>query len=61
MKSSDLLKKLTRSGIKIERQGKGSHIILVRKDGDKFSYPNHGSNEMGKGLENKILKWAGLK
>jgi len=24
-------------------------------------FPNHGSQEMGKGLENKILKDAGIK
>jgi len=24
-------------------------------------FPNHGSQEVGKGLENKILKQAGLK
>lgn len=61
MKCSDLLRKISRAGIKIERQGKGSHIILVRKDGDKFSFPDHGSDEMGKGLESKIKKWAGLR
>ncbi|MHB1180152.1 MAG: type II toxin-antitoxin system HicA family toxin [Daejeonella sp.] len=61
MKSSDLLRKLTKSGIQIGRQGKGSHIILTRKDGDTFSFPDHGAKEMGKGLEMKIRKWAGLK
>ena len=61
MKCSDLLRKISHAGIKIERQGKGSHIILVRKDGDKFSFPDHGSDEMGKGLESKIKKWAGLR
>ena len=61
MKCSDLLRKISRAGIKIERQGKGSHIILVRKDGDKFSFPDHSSDEMGKGLESKIKKWAGLR
>jgi len=61
MKSSDLLRQLKRSGIKAERQGKGSHVILVREDGSQFSFPDHGSNEMGKGLEMKIKKWAELK
>ena len=61
MKCSDLLRKLTRAGIQVERQAKGSHIILKRKDGEEFSFPDHGSKEMGKGLESKIKKWAGLK
>ena len=61
MKCSNLLRLLNRSGIKVERQGKGSHIILTREDGSQFSFPDHGSGEMGKGLEMKIRKWAGLK
>ena len=61
MKSSELLRLLKRAGIKIERQGKGSHIILIRQDGSQFSFPFHGADEMGKGLEIKIKKWAGLK
>ena len=61
MKCSELLRKLTRSGIRVERQGKGSHLILTRKDGDTFSFPDHGSKEIARGLELKIKKWAGLK
>lgn len=61
MKCSNLLRLLKRAGIKVERGGKGSHIILVRQDGSQFSFPDHGSDEMGKGLEMKIRKWAGLK
>jgi predicted RNA binding protein YcfA (HicA-like mRNA interferase family) len=61
MKSSELLRKLTKAGIRVERQGKGSHIILIRQDGSQFSFPFHGSDEVGKGFEMKIKKWAGLK
>ena len=61
MKCSELLRKLTRAGINVERQAKGSHVILKRKDGSEFSFPDHGSKEMGTGLEKKIKKWAGLK
>ena len=41
---------------------KGSHIKMRHdmKDGI-IIFPNHGSQEMGKGLENKILKDAGIK
>lgn len=41
---------------------KGSHIKLKHptKTG-VLIFPDHGSNEIGKGLENKILKQAGLK
>ena len=60
MKCSELLRKLTKSGIQVQRQGKGSQIILVRKDGDTFSFPDGGSKEMAKGTEMKIKKWAGL-
>jgi len=61
VKSGELLRQLKNAGIKIERHGKGSHIILVNKEGSQFSFPYHGSNEIGKGMENKVKKWAGLK
>jgi len=61
MKCSQLLRTLKRSGIKIERQASDSHMILVPKDGDKMSFPDHGSKEMATGTANKIMKWAGLK
>ena len=45
------------------RQGKGSHVILVHPDkpGVEIVFPDHGRAEIGKGLERKILKQAGLK
>lgn len=41
---------------------KGSHVKLKHdlKSGI-IIFPNYGSQEMGKGLENKILKDAGIK
>lgn len=62
-KCSELKRRLLRSGWYILRQGKGSHIIMAHPDkpGIEIVFPDHGSDEMGKGLENKILKLAGLK
>ena len=41
---------------------KGSHIKLRHATIiGVIIFPNHGSNEMGKGLEQKILKQAGIK
>ena len=55
MKCSDLLRKLIQAGIKVDRQGKGSHIILLRKDGDKFTFPDHGSDKMGRAKITSML------
>ena len=61
MKSSQLLKILKEDGWYVVRQ-KGSHKIMAHptKPGT-FPFPDHGSAEIGKGLENAILKQAGLK
>ncbi len=41
---------------------KGSHIKLRHATIlGVIIFPNHGSNEMGKGLEQKLLKQAGIK
>lgn len=60
MKCSELLRILTADGWYPVSQ-KGSHIKL-KHDIKKgiIIFPNHGSREMGKGLENKILKDAGI-
>ncbi|MCB0803069.1 MAG: type II toxin-antitoxin system HicA family toxin [Flavobacteriales bacterium] len=40
----------------------GSHVKMKHdKKSGIIIFPNHGIQEMGKGLENKILKDAGLK
>ena len=61
MKSSQLYRILTKDGWYAVSQ-KGSHIKMKHptKKGI-IIFPNHGSSEIGKGLENKILKDAGIK
>lgn len=61
MKSSELIRILKRDGWFVIRQS-GSHMILIHdtKKG-QIVCPSHGSNEIGKGLEKKIMKDAGLK
>jgi len=61
MKCSELLRILKKEGwYKVSQ--KGSHIKLrhTTKKGI-IIFPNHGSHEIGKGLEKKLLKDAGIK
>ena len=61
MKCSELLRILLNEGWYIVSQS-GSHIKLrhLTKSGTLI-FPNHGSRELGKGLERKLLKDAGIK
>lgn len=61
MKCSELIRILSRAGWFVVRQS-GSHMIMkhLEKKGT-LVVPNHGSREIGKGLENKIKNSAGLK
>jgi mRNA interferase HicA len=61
MKCKELIKLLLRDGWFVFRQS-GSHMIMrhPKKDG-QIVVPNHGSSEIGTGLQNKILKDAGIK
>jgi len=61
MKCSELLRILKKDGWYLISQ-KGSHIKLIhdKKDG-VIIFPNHGSQEVEKGFEKKILKDAGIK
>ena len=63
MKCSELLRLLKKAGWIIIREGKGSHKLLSHPDkpNTTITFPNHGSDEMGKGLAEKIKKQAGLK
>lgn len=63
MKSSELLRKLVKAGWVTVRDGKGSHKILMHpgKPGNQIVFPDHGTNEIGKGLALKIVKKAGLR
>jgi mRNA interferase HicA len=61
MKCSELYKRLIQDGWFAISQ-KGSHIKM--KHATKVGliiFPNHGSQEVGKGLERKILKDAQIK
>jgi mRNA interferase HicA len=40
---------------------KGSHVKMKHTKEGVIVFPNHGSQEVGKGLEKKILKDAGLR
>jgi predicted RNA binding protein YcfA (HicA-like mRNA interferase family) len=61
MKCSELYKILTKDGWYPVTQ-KGSHVKMKHKSKPgMIIFPNHGSQEVGKGLENKILKDAGIK
>lgn len=61
MKSSELIRLLKKDGWFVVRQS-GSHMIMEHpiKKG-QIVCPYHGSHEVGKGLENKIKKDAGIK
>jgi len=61
MKCSELLRILTRDGWYVISK-RGSHWKLAHPHKkNRIIFPNHGSQEVGKGLESRILKDAGLK
>ncbi len=60
MKYSEFFKIAKKKGWRLFRQGKGSHQIWS-KNGKQVIIPDHGSNEMPKGLELKLKKEMGLK
>ena len=61
MKSSELYRLLTKDGWYPVSQS-GSHIKMKHdKNSGIIVFPNHGSQEVGKGLEKKLRKDAGLK
>ena len=55
MKSNEFLREIRRKGWVFVRKGKGSHEIYA-KNGRQVSIPNHGSKELGYGLEKKLRK-----
>lgn len=59
MKSNELHRLIQRNGWVAIRQT-GSHVIY-EKDGRTYPVPDHGSKEVGKGLELRIRKEMGLK
>ncbi len=61
MKASELIRLLRQNGWFVVRQS-GSHLIMRHPwKGFQIVVPNHGSNEIGKGLELKIKKDAGIR
>jgi predicted RNA binding protein YcfA (HicA-like mRNA interferase family) len=61
------LENITGSGSTLCKDGwypvsqKGSHVKMKHPEkAGTIIFPNHGSQEIGKGLEKKILKEAGL-
>jgi predicted RNA binding protein YcfA (HicA-like mRNA interferase family) len=61
MKCSDLYRVLVKDGWYPVSQ-KGSHVKMKHENKPGIIiFPNHGTQEIGKGLENRILKDAGLK
>lgn len=60
MKCSELYRLLLQAGWRPVSQ-KGSHIKMTRSDKPyPIIFPNHGSREIGKGLEMKIRKDDGI-
>jgi predicted RNA binding protein YcfA (HicA-like mRNA interferase family) len=61
VKCSELYRLLIKDGWFVISQS-GSHVKLKHsKKTGMIIFPNHGSQEIGKGLEKKIRKDAGLK
>lgn len=61
MKCSEVLRILKRDGWYAISQT-GSHMKLIHDDKEgTIIFPNHGSQELGRGLEKKIFKQAGIK
>ena len=59
MKTTEFHKLVRANGWKVLRQT-GSHIIY-QKGSMTYPVPYHGAKELGKGLENKMIKNMGLK
>ena len=61
MKCSELYRLLIKDGWYPVSQ-KGSHVKMKHdRKSETIIFPNHGGQEVGKGLEKKIIKDAGLK
>lgn len=62
MTSKEMIKFLKKNGFVILRQKGTSHIQMMNpKTGKQTTVPNHGSKTLARGLEQGILKQAGLK
>lgn len=60
MSSKEMIRFLKKNGFEIVRQN-GSHVIMMNKVSNKqLVVPYHGSRSLKKGIEQAILKQAGL-
>ena len=60
MTSKQMIKLLTENGFKIERQ-KGSHVFLKNEESNRQVVVPYHNQDLKKGLEQSILKQAGLR
>lgn len=60
IKPRDLIKILENKGFFIQRQGKGSQILLKHPDGYRVVIPYHQNKEIPTGTLRAIIKDAGL-
>lgn len=62
MTSKEMIKFLKKNGFVILRQRGTSHVIMRNPEfGKQTTVPDHGSKTLKKGIEQAILKQAGLK
>ena len=55
LNAKELLKILEKLGFKFKRQ-EGSHMVFEHEDGRTTVIPNHGGEDIDRGLLNKIIK-----
>lgn len=61
MKVSELLKILKKDGWHLYRNGRSYNLYRHSEKSGQIPIPRHGSKELAKGTEERILKDAGLK
>lgn len=61
MTSKEMIKFLKKNGFEVIRTSKGSHYQLKNPTTNRRTTVPYHSGTLGKGLENEILKQAGLK
>jgi predicted RNA binding protein YcfA (HicA-like mRNA interferase family) len=61
MKCAEMLRILKKNGWYVYSQSRSHVKLRHNKIKETIIFPNHGSQELGKGLEQKIRKVAGIK
>jgi predicted RNA binding protein YcfA (HicA-like mRNA interferase family) len=59
LRAAEIIGALQRAGFEVTRQ-RGSHVRLHHPDGRVVTVPEHGSQDLGRGLLRKILRDAKL-